>query len=134
MTTSYTVRDLLAFCPDMVKVQGGTDVLDVFKAISAVLSSPPVNTRSIPELAAKSEERIAYPVNSINKVCTALLSLLFQVGQQVSYKQDESPHADVPAAFHCIRKLSEGNCKSGLKQLFQPPLIFFSVMFSHQQK
>lgn len=65
----------------MVKLRGGTDVLDVCKAISAVLSPPPVNTGIDPKLAARFEGRIACSVDGINRMCTTLLSLLFQVGQ-----------------------------------------------------
>lgn len=48
---------------------------------SAVLSPPPVNNGSVPELAARFEERISCPVDGINSMHTSLLSLLFQVGQ-----------------------------------------------------
>lgn len=63
-----------------LKFRSGTDVLNVCKSISAVLS-PPVNTGSIPELAARFEERTACHTNGINRMCATLLPLLFQVGQ-----------------------------------------------------
>lgn len=69
---------------------------------SAVLSPPPVNMGSSPEQAARFEERISCPVDGINSMYTSLISLLFQVGQQVSYEQGEPPHVDPPPAFHCI--------------------------------
>lgn len=66
---------------------------------SAVLSLLPVNTGSVPEQTA----RFACPRDGINSMYTSLLSFLFQVGQEVPYKQGESPHVDPSPSFHCIK-------------------------------
>lgn len=91
------------------------------------LSSPPVNTGSIPELAATFKQRIAYSMDGYNRICTPLLALLFQVGHDLQASINHLMLVS-PAAFHYKKRLLEGDHRSGLKQLFQTPQVSSSVM------